>query len=99
MSSLEGFSTDDYANFDTSAPVVTQLPSLPVDQVLPKAVSKIAKKEAEKIVTFEDPVETVPVIKATPDESETKHYFCKNNAMVIIAVLLLLAAYYYKEYM
>lgn len=111
MASIDGFSTSEYADFGATTPTVSQLPSLPIDQVLPKIDKKIAENEKSKSVTFSEPVElkeSEPIISNVKENetSESKIDFissiCKfgqENMIIIVSILLVALAYYYKEYL
>ena len=113
MTSFEGFSTSDYADFGDSVPTVSQLPSLPIDQVLPKTDQKISENERSKSVTFSEPIEQLKVAEpiilnstVNADDSKSKpdyiNIICKfgqDNIILIMAIILVALAYYYKEYL
>ena len=106
MASLEGFDNNDFAKFDTETPTIQQLPSLPIDNVLPKA-----NKDVEKTVHFqgsEDVIESQPdanlILPSQPSEPEStvmdqfKQFFEEYSPYIFALVFILIAYWYSKKY-
>lgn len=98
---LNGYDNSDFASFSQEAEPVKQLPSLPVDEVLPKADETINKKQ----VTFEDedsePQAIIPQEPKKEPESDmfTKvNEFLAENSIYLFVVLILAIAFLYSRY-
>lgn len=98
----DAYDNSDYANFDSSEEIVTQLPSLPVDEVLPK-VNELEKKQ----VTFKEPPDesskpeaNVILPKEDPKPTENNQLFdlIVEYVPYILAILLVVIAIYYNKY-
>jgi hypothetical protein len=100
---LNGYDSSDFASFDQEAEPVQQLPTLPIDEVLPKADESINKKK----VSFEDP-ENEPQIQAIipqepKKEPKTDIYtkvneFLAENSIYLFVILVLAIIYLYNKY-
>lgn len=103
MASIDGYDTLNYATFDNESEQVQQLPSLPVDEVLPKADADINDKQ----VKFKEPPEestekyqdaNVILPKEPPKQPEVD-YFAEISEYLpyIFAVLFIAIAYYFSQ--
>ena len=106
MASLEGFDNNDYASFDTQSSEVQQLPSLPIDNVLPAA-----NKDVTKSVQFKDSEEVIEnksianlIIPSLPKEPEVsamdtlKQLFDEYSPYIFALIFILIAYWYSQKY-
>ena len=110
MASIAGFDEGNFATFeshDTSN--IQKLPSLPVDDILPKANSDVSINEKSK-VSFKEHEETIPsendanVILPThpeeepkPDTMEMIQNFLSEYGAYIFAIIFVFVAYWYSQ--
>jgi hypothetical protein len=105
MTDLGGYDNSNFASFaEEQAPEVQQLPSLPVDEVLPKADETINKKQ----VSFEEDAQDESLQKIVPQEKKEKKNpkdnqfslmnFVSENSIYMLALLLVIGVYFYNKY-
>lgn len=97
MSTIDGYESSTYANFDTEPAPSQDLPALPVDEVLPKANDDVTKK-----VTFEDSIQESNdanvILPKEDDEDIPKFDYMRkfmDYAPFVFALLFVLFAYWY----
>ena len=110
MASIDGFDEGNFATFETNdTSEIQKLPSLPVDDILPKANSHVSENETSK-VSFKEQEETIPsdndanVILPTPNEEESKsdimeiiQNFLSEYGPYIFAIIFVIVAYWYSQ--
>lgn len=106
MASLEGFDNNDYASFDTESNEVQQLPTLPVDNVLPKANDDVTKsvqfKESEEVI--ESTPDANVILPSQPNEPEVttmdtlKKLFDEYSPYIFALIFILIAYWYSQKY-
>ena len=99
MTSLEGFDNNDFASFNSEEPEVQQLPSLPIDNVLPKANESVQFKEDEEVIENHDANVILPTKPTKPEESNVDSVvqFLADYSPYIFALIFLLVAYWYSQ--
>ena len=105
MSNIKGFENSDYATFNYEATeTVKQLPSIPIDQVLPQANAEIDQKQ----VTFSEPIESEPIESLQTivpsqnkqlENGENQNYsLLADFGIYIVVILMLVAIFYYRTH-
>ena len=99
----DAYYNSDYADFDSSEEIVTQLPSLPVDEVLPKVNNEIEKKQVkfkEPPDEYSQPEANVILPKEDSKQTQDNKLFdlVVEYIPYILAILLVVIAIYYNKY-
>ena len=104
MASLEGFDNNDFASFDSQEPTVQQLPSLPVDDVLPEANKDVSKtvqfKENEEMIVNPEANVILPSQSSVSESSTTMDILkstLEEYSPYIFALIFILIAYWYSQ--
>ena len=110
MALIDGYDEGNFATFETNdTSEIQKLPSLPVDDILPKANSHVSENKTSK-VSFKDQEETIPsdndanVIlpthqeeEPTPDTMEMIQNFLSEYGAYIFAIIFVFVAYWYSQ--
>jgi hypothetical protein len=105
MNELNGYDNGDFASYSQEAPHVQQLPSLPIDDVLPKADKDINTKKVKFM--DEEPNDDPHLQTIIPQEKTQQPVIDRykqlydivvENSIYIFIVFVLLFAYLYTQY-
>ena len=103
MSLLDGYDSSDFASFDNVQETPKQLPSLPVDDVLPQADAQTKKSVSFEEDTYDNIAANVILPKKEESEPKPKIANYLQNVLeeygpYLFAIIFILVAYWYSQY-
>lgn len=107
MATLDGYDLSNFATFDNISEPPKQLPSLPIDDVLPKADVQSQVQTEKKSVSFEEEApEKIEANVILPKKQEAKSDFQLSDSVqkifeecgpYLFAIIFIIVAYWYSQ--